>query len=111
MCLINVFHVYVKVGREDHYPRSQFMLKPEDGKAILAGTDPDFEYRHVAGVLCAGLDAAFELTNHIDGDWALNREVATVGLNRKRSTSVGDMMRDENGVPFMVSSVGFTSLK
>lgn len=37
------------------------------------------------------LEKVFELTNHIDGDWTLNKGVVT-GKTSVRSTSVGDLV-------------------
>ena len=49
----------------------------------------------VARVNTDSLDAAFELTNHIEGSWEDNEKVHPATADSQRSTSVGDIMVDE----------------
>ncbi len=63
-------------------------------------------YLHVADVECERLSDTFGLTNHIDTDWALNEGV--VAFSREnRSTSVGDVVRSEDGVFHVCASIGW----
>ncbi len=56
----------------------------------LAGTGQALEY-------------AYSRTQHIDSPWFTNRDVRP----HLRSTSVGDLIADEDGVLFVVESMGF----
>lgn len=67
-------------------------------------------YEVVAEVEGDDLDDAFQLTNHIDRPWNFNSGVTEVGLKKKRSTSVGDLMHTSNGKTYMVDKVGFTEV-
>jgi len=67
-------------------------------------------YEKVAEVDCKDLEHAFEVTNHIDHDWATNSEVTKRAKKPLRSTSVGDVLVDENGVKMMVAPVGWEEI-
>jgi hypothetical protein len=66
--------------------------------------DPD-QYKLVAIVECDALGSTFPLTNHIDREWWLNDGVQLV--EESRSTSIGDVVEDENGQVFLCCSVGW----
>ena len=68
------------------------------------------EYRQVASVHTDDLNEAFRLTNHIEHSWQLNGRVHSLCSNA-RSTSVGDIMLDGDGVRHVVASHGFEELK
>ena len=65
---------------------------------VAAVTVPDT----MAGTRQA-LEFTYSQTQHIDRPWFTNRAVQT----HLRSTSVGDLVADENGVLFVVESLGF----
>lgn len=56
-------------------------------------------YTLVATVEASCLGEVFQLTNHIDSNWTENAEVIELFTpkDRTRSTSVGDIVSDENG--------------
>ena len=62
-------------------------------------------YRKVAHVQTDNLDEAFRLTNHIEESWTENEEVG-VYAEKVRSTSVGDILINDEGV-FIVAPCGF----
>jgi hypothetical protein len=65
--------------------------------------------RLVAKIEITDLNKAFELTNHIDGNWQDNPGVIT-NLEKCRSTSVGDLIEDEDGHYHVIESLGFRYL-
>lgn len=64
------------------------------------------KYVLVAEVDTTDLERAYELTNHIDKDWTLNREVRAF-VPSCRSTSVGDMIVTPDDEAYLVLPVGF----
>jgi len=76
------------------------------------GKKPEFpsEYKLVATVECADLEDVFRITNHIDEDWTKNPEVTELFHNRPRSTSVGDVVIDEDGYHFYCDQVGWKEI-
>ena len=73
-------------------------------KALLEG-----EYHAVAVVETDNNDIAYQLTNHIDGDWTDNKQNGITALpGSHRSTSVGDIIEDtDTGAMYVVASMGF----
>ena len=67
------------------------------------------EYEEVAEVDTHDKETAFRLTNHIESDWQLNDGV-TAKTNKARSTSVCDLMIDDDGDRWIVAPVGFKRL-
>ncbi len=63
----------------------------------------------VARVDGDSLDRAWTLTNHIDQAWTQNAGVKVLGHGRRRSSSVGDVMRLES-VVYLVGKFGFDSI-
>lgn len=63
------------------------------------------DYKLVAEVECDALGETFELTNHIHQEWWKNDGVKLI--NESRSTSVGDVVVDENGTVYLCESVGW----
>lgn len=63
----------------------------------------------VAKVRANGINAVFPLTNTIDGPWQFNEQVTPLGDAKvsARSTSVGDLIRDEAGDLYRVADFGF----
>lgn len=105
--MIQVFHI---VEKREVSVRRQFTLRPEEGAAIKAGTDPDFKYRKVADVYTDDLDTAYARTNSIDKLWTTNQDVTCIA-GRHRSTSVGDALVDIDGQWWMVASFGFERIE
>jgi hypothetical protein len=62
-------------------------------------------FRKVAHVQTENLEDVFRLTNHIEGSWTENEGVG-VWAENVRSTSVGDVLINDNGV-FVVAPCGF----
>lgn len=62
-------------------------------------------YKLVAEVDTDEKERAYMLTNHIDTEWWNNDGVNKV--EESRSTSVGDLLEDENGQLWLVASIGF----
>ena len=57
------------------------------------------------------LEKAFMLTNSINDAWYTNDEVAYIGQDKAcRSTSVGDMIRLENGKKFKCENTGWSEV-
>jgi hypothetical protein len=67
--------------------------------------DDNFEY--VATVESDSHQDVFRITNHIDHDWWDNPEVKDY-KDETRSTSVGDVVVDEDGKRFRVEMAGWT---
>ena len=66
-------------------------------------------YDMVAEVECIDEEDVFRATNHIDSDWTKNPEVISV-TGRCRSTSVGDVVVDEDGVALYCAGCGWEDL-
>ena len=65
------------------------------------------DYKKVAIVECNDLEDVFRLTNHIDEDWTTNPEIIETFGDRFRSTSVGDVVVDANGVVNRCDMIGW----
>lgn len=63
------------------------------------------DYELVATVTCENFGNVFYLTNHVHQEWWKNEGVILV--KESRSTSVGDIVVDENGKVFLCASVGW----
>jgi hypothetical protein len=76
------------------------------------GDRPKFpeEYDFVAIVEAGNVADTFRITNHIDTDWQRNPEVVEIVKLGNRSTSVGDVVQDENGVNHYCASVGWEEM-
>lgn len=72
---------------------------------------PD-DYMLVAEVECLDDEDVFRATNHINSDWTLNPEVThrPRPLDRCRSTSVGDVIINEDGVALYCAGCGWETL-
>jgi hypothetical protein len=67
------------------------------------------EYTKVAEVEADGIEKVFELTNHIDHDWTTNEGVTAFG-RQQRSTSVGDIVINNNGTQLLCASLGWEEI-
>ena len=76
------------------------------------GIQPKFpeEYKLVAIVDCENIEDTFRVTNHIDEAWTKNPEVLEVIGNGHRSTSVGDVVVDENKCTSYCDSFGWKEI-
>ena len=72
------------------------------------GVFPD-DYTLVAEVPTDELEDVYRLTNSVESSWTINKELEVFGHSH-RSTSVGDIVENDNGV-FMVDIVGFKQIK
>ena len=74
---------------------------------------PEFNevnFEKVAEVECQSLGTIFRVTNHISAPWFGNPEVKWCKKD-SRSTSIGDVVTDEDGKKFRCEMVGWTELK
>ena len=77
------------------------------------GKKPKFpqEYEKIAIVETDSIDDVFRLTNHIDSDWTYNNEVKWTKSGGMRSTSVGDVVKDQKGVKYYCAPIGWEMQK
>ena len=68
------------------------------------------EYEKVAVVEADSVADTFRITNHIDSDWTRNPEVIEVLKPNSRSTSVGDIVEDEDGNLMYCAPCGWESV-
>lgn len=66
-------------------------------------------YVLVAKVDTKNLEEAFSKTNNIDTNWQENKGVESL-FDKGRSSSVGDVFKDENGKYHLVANMGFVEL-
>jgi hypothetical protein len=66
----------------------------------------DEYYQLVALVEAGSLEEVYRLTNHIDRDWRENALVKTMAVTPTRSTSVGDVIVQDDKA-WLVDVVGF----
>ena len=64
----------------------------------------------VAVVSADSLDEVFYFTNHVDQDWTTWENVNMHVEGRVRSTSVGDVVVDNDGQPWLCAQAGWTKL-
>lgn len=69
----------------------------------------DKHFSKVAIVEAVDLDEVFELTNHIDKPWWVNKGIIWYQTG-SRSTSVGDVVVTPQGTRFMCSLVGWEQI-
>ena len=67
------------------------------------------DYEKVALIEAEDIGDTFRITNHIEHDWTTNPEVIKV-YGRCRSTSVGDVMVNEDGTKFYCDMVGWKEI-
>lgn len=75
---------------------------------VVGGRFPK-DYSLVAQVATENLEEVFQLTNHIDSDWTLNKGVRAISGSH-RSSSVGDIFVTEKGEAHLVASMGFVKV-
>jgi hypothetical protein len=91
-----------------------YQAEPPDWFAMKAASRFPADYKLVADVEAGTLEEAFALTQHIDQNWAKNPGVhpghdALVG--ECRSTSVGDVIVDEDGRVWRCELIGWSEFK
>ena len=64
----------------------------------------DDNFEKVAVLEASSAEQAFELTNHIDREWRKNSGI--LRYKQSRSTSVGDVIAQDDGKLFRVEPVG-----
>jgi hypothetical protein len=76
------------------------------------GGKPTFpeDYTLVATVECKDEEDVFRATNHIDSDWTQNTEIVELHEEICRSTSVGDVVVDEDNVAMYCAPVGWEDM-
>jgi hypothetical protein len=76
------------------------------------GEQPKFpeEYTKVSLVEADSVADTFRITNHIDSDWRMNDEVIESYKDRVRSTSIGDIVEDEDDDFYLCASVGWEKM-
>ena len=67
-------------------------------------------YEKVAIVECEDIEDVFRATNHIDHDWRMNPEVIESFKDKVRSTSVGDVVEDEDGNKLYCDRIGWAEV-
>jgi len=70
-------------------------------------------YIYTATIEAKDLDEAYMLSNSIQSAWFQNPDLIDINLNGKegvRSTSIGDLLLDENNIYWVVAPDGFTEL-
>ena len=69
------------------------------------------EYTQVALVECIDIEDAFRATNTIDDIWIKNPEVIELYQTSCRSTSVGDVLVDEDGNAMYCAPCGWDDIE
>lgn len=88
----------------------QFKVYHANNPNFGFGEHPEFgedTFTHVANVECDRHGEVFRLTNHIDDDWGNNKGVEAL-VERRRSTSVGDVVVGEDGTRYRCEMMGWT---
>lgn len=67
-------------------------------------------YTEVAHLEAETIDEVFPLTNHIESDWTMGEAIRAVVVPA-RSTSMGDIVLDEDGGLFSCAMVGWKPLE
>jgi len=68
------------------------------------------DYAKIAVVECEDIEDVFRATNHIDTNWMENKEVIECFVDIARSTSVGDVVVDENGNKYHCEFAGWKQI-
>ena len=68
------------------------------------------DYELVALVECSHKEDAFRATNHIEEDWTKNPEVKKLFTPTARSTSVSDILIDEDGWIWYCAATGWAKM-
>lgn len=69
------------------------------------------DYTFIGVVEVGDMEDAFRATNHIESDWTKNPEVIQMNVPQARSTSVGDVLEDEDGTFHYCAGVGWEEIK
>ncbi|MGD9091374.1 MAG: hypothetical protein PVF74_00895 [Anaerolineales bacterium] len=80
----------------------------QENDILISELDWPDRYQEVARVDVDDLEEAYLKTQHLEKPWWLNPGVKVVNLSR--STSVGDVIQDENGTLWVVAAIGFVKL-
>jgi len=86
---------------------TDYFMHDDGGLAVISASwAARAEFEKVATVFCEDLNDVFRLTNHIDRAWTTNPNVVPEGYEH-RSTSVGDVIVDDDSVAWYVAPSGF----
>jgi hypothetical protein len=91
-----------------HQPLYPGMVFQENDSLIASEIDWPDCYQEVALVDVDDLEEVYLKTQHLEKPWWLSPSVSVVNLSR--STSVGDVIQDENGTLWVVAAIGFVKL-
>lgn len=97
--MYKVFH------RQPLYPN---VITDDPDPLLAASLDWPASYQEVAHIEAASLEEVYFKTQHLESPWWHNRGVKV--LQMSRSTSMGDVIRDENGDLWAVAITGFVRL-
>jgi hypothetical protein len=77
------------------------------------GISPKFPagYKPVAEIESPNLGETFRITNHIDSNWEKNPEVVRLMEKGNRSTSVGDVMLENDGTAHRCEMSGWSVIE
>lgn len=89
-----------------HDPDPSFGLRSDPTPAEVEAS-----WQAVAMVDTSSLDQAFTLTNTIDRRWWENPAPLVAAIVPSRSTSVGDVLKDEQGRYWLCARVGWKQLQ
>jgi hypothetical protein len=81
--------------------------EPPDFLAFRSTNEFPLDYHHVADVEAETIEDVFRLTNTIENNWVENKEVKPIGGKEYRSTSVGDIIVNENRQHFRCELLGW----
>jgi hypothetical protein len=97
--------MYKIYHRQPLYPGLVF----SDQEPLPADTlDWPASYQEVAHVEAKSMEEAYFKTQHLDVVWWHNRSVKAIQMSR--STSVGDVIRDEQGELWAVAATGLVKI-
>jgi hypothetical protein len=97
-----MFKIY---HRQPLYPGLVFA---DQGPAQTAKLDWPASYQEVAHVEAESLEEAYLKTQHLETVWWHNPGVEAIQISR--STSIGDVIQDEQGDRWVVAATGFVNL-
>jgi len=97
--------MYTVYHRQPLYPGLVFA--DQDPIPIDELNWPD-NYQEVAQVEASSLEEVYLKTQHLETVWWHNQGVTVIQISR--STAVGDILRDERGILWVVAASGFVKI-
>lgn len=97
--------MYIVYHRQPLYPGLVFTEQDP-----IPATDLDWpaSYQKVAHIEAESLEEAYLKTQHLETVWWHNKGVTAIQMSR--STSVGDVLRNEKGDLWVVAAFGFVKI-